>query len=75
MIIFNAKEESKLGNGTRQAGKTTRKYLMNIMNTNKNRIVLDFKDVDMVSSLFPDEAIAQLIMEIGKDALNNRSLI
>ena len=74
-IVFNVKKEAKLGTGTRQAGKTTRKYLMNIMNTSENRIVLDFKDVDMVSSSFADETIVQLIMEIGNDAFNDRFVL
>lgn len=74
-IVFNVKKEAKLGTGTRQAGKTTRKNLMNIMNTSENRKVLDFKDVDMVSSSFADETIAQLIMEIGNDAFNDRFVL
>ena len=74
-IVFNVKKEAKLGTGTRQAGKTTRKYLMNIMNTSENRKVLDFKDVDMVSSSFADETIAQLIMEIRNDAFNDRFVL
>lgn len=74
-IVFNIKNESKLGTGTRQSGKAIRKFLMNIMNTCENKIVLDFKDVDMMSSSFADEAIAQLILEIGIDTFKNRFIL
>ncbi len=71
-IVFNVKKESKLGTGTRQSGKVVRNYLINIMNICDNGIILDFKDVEMVSSSFADEAIAQLILEIGKEIFNSR---
>lgn len=71
-IVFNIKKESKLGTGTRQSGKVVRNYLINIMNICDNGIILDFKDVEMVSSSFADEAIAQLILEIGKEIFNSK---
>ena len=74
-IVFNIKKESILGTGTRQSGKAIRKYLINIMNTTENRIVLDFKDVDMISSSYADETVAQLILEIGKETYKNRFIL
>lgn len=74
-IIFDVKKQALLGTGTRQSGKQLRKYLINIMNTSDKKIVIDFKDVDMVSSSFADELIAQLILEIGKDVYKDRFVL
>ena len=45
------------------------------MNTSDKKIVIDFKDVDMVSSSFADELIAQLILEVGKDVYKYRFVL
>lgn len=74
-IIFDVKKQAILGTGTRQSGKQLRKYLINIMNTSDKKIVIDFKDVDMVSSSFADELIAQLILEVGKDVYKDRFVL
>ncbi|MDO4941149.1 MAG: STAS-like domain-containing protein [Erysipelotrichaceae bacterium] len=74
-IIFDVKKQAILGTGTRQSGKQLRKYLINIMNTSDKKIVIDFKDVDMVSSSFADELIAQLILEVGKDVYKERFVL
>ena len=74
-IIFDVKKEAILGTGTRQSGKQLRKYLINIMNTSDKKIVIDFKDVDMVSSSFADELVAQLILEVGKDVYKERFVL
>ena len=74
-IIFDVKKEAIFGTGTRQSGKQLRKYLINIMNTSDKKIVIGFKDVDMVSSSFADELIAQLILEVGKDVYKDRFVL
>lgn len=74
-IIFNVKKEAILGTGTRQSGKALRKFLINIANTCDKKIAIDFADVDMISSSFADELIAQLMLEVGKDVYKDKFVL
>lgn len=42
-----------------------RKYLLNMMRIEKNPILINFIDIDMITSSFADEFIGKFIKEIG----------
>lgn len=64
-IDFNVKKEATGGVGTRESGQRMRKYLLNMMRIEKNPILINFIDIDMITSSFADEFIGKFIKEIG----------
>lgn len=53
------------GYGTRSSGKMLRNTIQNLMTIGKNKIIIDFNQVALISSSFADELIAKLMKEIG----------
>ena len=64
-VIFSVKNEAKEGTGTRISGSKLKKHIINIAKCCSNRIVIDFSDIEIVTSSFADEFIGKLLLEIG----------
>lgn len=64
-IQFEVKEKATGGTGTRISGSRMRHYLLNLAKCSKDRILIDFNNVDMITSSFADEFIGKLVKEIG----------
>lgn len=65
-IFFSMRIESKEeGTGTREAGRKLRTRLLNIIKIENNPVIIDFKEIESISSSFADEFIGKLILEIG----------
>ena len=54
--------------GTRQLGAIVREKLRPLLG-GKDRVVLDFTDVDVVTNSFADECIAKLLMDMSLEEL------
>lgn len=70
-IHFYIKEESG-GTGTRYAGKIFRHIVENTANQTNRKIILDFTDVNIVSSSYADELIGELLDKFGFISFNVR---
>lgn len=53
------------GTGTRIAAQRVRNEILNILQEKPTQIILDFKDVSVISSSFADELIAKLLLQLG----------
>ena len=52
--------------GTRPAGTPVRKRLINLHHMNEGeKVLIDFKDIEIISSSFADEVFGKLFYEIG----------
>jgi len=51
--------------GSRASGAEARKYLKNMLSTKGNKLVVDFEDVNVISSSFADEVFGKLFVELG----------
>ena len=69
IVIINVLEMSN-GTGTRKSAEKLRNLTLNIIKNDKKIIVLDFSEVNIVSSSFADELIGKIIKEIGFLAFN-----
>lgn len=63
-IHYNIFENSQ-GTATREAGRYLRNDIINILRRENRRIILNFSDVQTVSSSFIDELIAKLFLSLG----------
>ena len=68
-IHYNVYENSQ-GTGTREAGTKLRNDVINIFRREKRIVILDFSQVQTVSSSFIDEFIAKMILHFGLIAFN-----
>jgi len=68
-IHYNVFENSQ-GTGTREAGAKLRNDVINIFRREKRVVILDFSQVQTVSSSFIDEFIAKLVLHFGFVAFN-----
>lgn len=59
------------GTGTREAAIRLKNEVMNLLTETKKPIILDFKDIAVMSSSFADELIAKLLLELGLFQFNN----
>lgn len=59
LIVFNVKENT-IGTGTRKSGRKARTQLINIERMEKTPIIIDFENIDRVTSSFADEFIGKL---------------
>ena len=64
-LDFVVKNESRDGLGTRQAGKSLKRHLLNMAKYDEHPILINFKDIDVITSSFADEFIGKLVSEIG----------
>lgn len=68
-IHYNVFENSQ-GTGTREAGAKLRNDVINIFRRGKRVVILDFSQVQTISSSFIDEFIAKLVLHFGFVAFN-----
>ena len=61
----------KDGVGTRPSGKKLRFEILNNYKETKKRIIIDFKDIRVISSSFADELLGKLVIEFGFFGFNN----
>lgn len=69
-IVFSLHEKSS-GFGTRQAGERIRNQILNIHQQSNQVIVIDFRQIELISSSFADELIGKLVIEFGFFGFNN----
>ena len=74
-LSFNVYERSDGDLGSRQSGQKLRNELLNFLKGSKEKVVVDFQSVSMVSSSFADEFMGRLVKEIGFIAFNQRILL
>lgn len=60
-----------MGTGTRQAAERVRHKVSNIIREGDKLLVLDFENVNLVSSSYADELIGKLVAEIGFSVFNS----
>ncbi|MEN9609211.1 MAG: hypothetical protein RLZZ628_25 [Bacteroidota bacterium] len=60
-----------LGVGTRPSGKALRTKILNNYRDTRRRIVLDFSNINVISSSFADELVGKLLLELGFFGFNN----
>ena len=63
-FVFDVGQESN-GTGIRKSAERTRNIIINALKEQYSTIVLDFKNVSMLSSSFADELIGKLIAQLG----------
>ncbi len=63
-VRYSIKDHAE-GTGTRIAAERVRNEIMNILQESPKLIILDFKDVSVISSSFADELIAKLLLQLG----------
>ena len=62
--VINISEQSS-GTGTRQSAQKLRNLVLNISNTQKKIVVLDFQGINLISSSFADELVGKIVAEKG----------
>ena len=64
-LNFKIKDEATEGTGTRSSGMKLRTYILNMLKIDPSPILLNFENVETISSSFADEFIGKLILSIG----------
>lgn len=73
VLTFSLVNESPSGFGSRDAGEPVRKRLLNFFRTSDARkILIDFADVNLVSSSYADEVFGKLFAELGPILFSSR---
>lgn len=67
---FSIKEHAD-GTGTRVSAVRLKNEVMNLISDTHMPVILDFKDIVVMSSSFADELIAKLLLELGLFQFNN----
>ncbi len=57
--------DAATGIGTRKSGEKIRNDLINMYNDSKKGIIIDFEDVQIISSSFADELVGKLLVHFG----------
>ena len=69
--LYIAMRDEEAGTGTRAAGKEMHTKVLNLMKAKPGYpIIIDWKDIDIISSSFADEFIGKLFLKIGKKAFD-----
>ena len=63
-LVINVKSQF-VSLGSREAGQRALSFLRNVLSASSEVIVLDFEDVNIVSSSFADEVLGRLFVELG----------
>jgi anti-anti-sigma regulatory factor len=63
-------KERTAGTGTRASAMRIRNEIVNLLNSNKRPVLLDFDGVSVISSSFADELIGKLLITLGFVAFN-----
>jgi STAS-like domain of unknown function (DUF4325) len=69
-LYYNLKEWND-GVGTRPSGKKLRNEILNNFRETKKRFVIDFANINVISSSFADELLGKLVVELGFFGFNN----
>lgn len=69
-LVFKIAELAE-GTGTRESALRLKNEILNLMRTNKQKAILDFSGINVVTSSFIDELIAKLLVELGLFQFNN----
>lgn len=69
-IVYTISERAE-GTGTRESAIRVKNELFNLLSEQQKPIILDFKDVEVMSSSFADELLAKLLLELGLFQFNN----
>jgi hypothetical protein len=64
-------QEKNTGVGTRKSGEKIRNELINIYNQTGKKIILDFSNINIISSSFADELIGKLVVKYSFYGFNN----
>ncbi len=67
---YSVKDHSG-GTGTRDSALRIKNEVMNIITETKKPVIIDFKEIAVISSSFADELIAKLLLELGLFQFNN----
>lgn len=67
---YSVKDHSD-GTGTRDSAVRIKNEVINLIKESKKPVILDFKEVAVISSSFADELIAKLLLELGLFQFNN----
>ena len=71
-LMFKVSDEAA-SFGSRVAGMPVRKRLLNLLNLSEgNKVIIDFKDIALVSSSFADEVVGKLYAELGPISFGKR---
>lgn len=71
---YSVKEHSG-GTGTRESAIRIKNEVVNLLKETRKPVIVDFKDVAVMSSSFADELIAKLLLELGLFQFNNLILL
>lgn len=63
-LVFKISELAE-GTGTRESAQRLKNEIINLMKTNKQTAILDFSNIDVVTSSFIDELVAKLLVDLG----------
>lgn len=63
-LVFKISELAE-GTGTRESALRLKNEIINLMKTNKQIAVLDFSNINVVTSSFIDELVAKLLVDLG----------
>ncbi len=63
-LVFRISELAE-GTGTRESALRLKNEIINLMKTNRQIAVLDFSNINVVTSSFIDELVAKLLVELG----------
>lgn len=67
---YSVKDHSG-GTGTRDSALRIKNEVMNLITETKKPVIIDFKEIAVISSSFADELIAKLLLELGLFQFNN----
>lgn len=67
---YSVKDHSS-GTGTRDSALRIKNEVMNIITETRKPVIVDFKEIAVISSSFADELIAKLLLELGLFQFNN----
>ena len=67
---YSVKDHSG-GTGTRDSALRIKNEIMNLIEETRKPVIIDFKEIAVISSSFADELIAKLLLELGLFQFNN----
>lgn len=67
---YSVKNHSN-GTGTRDSALRIKNEIMNLITETRKPVIVDFKEIAVISSSFADELIAKLLLELGLFQFNN----
>lgn len=70
-LVFLVAEMSE-GTGTRESAERLKNQIVNSMQVDNKKVIIDFQGVEVVSSSFIDELIAKLFLDLGLFQFNQR---